>query len=81
MTEPLIHTPVGELCHGDRFYFRRSTRLGRDQCGWVTARSVGESWVNGVDDRGRARAIRLEEITRIKRNHADRRLSARSTRA
>lgn len=70
MTDLLIVVRAGALHVGERFYFRRTTFLGRDQTGWVTARStvMGSSGVliTGTDDRGRCRTIRSEEITRIK---------------
>jgi hypothetical protein len=71
-TTELIRTPVGVLHHGDEFFFRRTPRVGREQTGWVTARSLHttkdeEPLVNGTDRRGLARTIRLTEITRIRK--------------
>lgn len=70
MSDVLVRTPVGKLREGDEFYFRRSTMFGRDQTGWVTARSIPSEgdWVYGVDRRGRCRSISISDITRIKRN-------------
>lgn len=80
-----LDTPVGSLLAGDDFYFRRTTMVGRDQQGWVTARSFVQTkegpLVNGTDRRGRVRTIRVEEITRIRKHRADRRLSTKGARS
>ncbi len=62
----LIRTPVGVLHAGQKFFFRRVTRFGT-KTGWVTARSADSlgRWVNGTDERGLARSIEVEHITRI----------------
>lgn len=69
--DPLADTPVGTIHVGDVFFFRRSTLFGRDQTGWITARSVvavpSGLAITGPDKRTRVRTIRVSEITRIKR--------------
>ena len=59
----LIRTPAGVIFKGDRVRWVKRAAAG----GWMTARSVdvGGRWVNGTDDRGRARSIRVDLITRV----------------
>lgn len=74
--DPLTDTQAGTVHAGDRFYFRRTTLFGRDQTGWVTARSALNTpngvLVTGTDDRSRCRTIRVTDIVRVKRAGATR---------